>query len=135
MMVSVEPAVCIIPRVAEGASGAGAAEEPAMIAEPAEVFIVPVLDNTPVTLTAPANVAASVLLVSVKAVPPVPRPSVRLLEAGEVREGVVTLVRNAGAAAFILRVPLVVPSTAMKSSDAVVVAVVARSLMRMSAIK
>ena len=72
---------------------------------------------------------------TVIAAPDVPVPSVRGDEAGEVREGVVTLVRNAGAAAFSLRVPLVVPSTAIKSPDAVVVAVVARSLIRLFAIK
>jgi len=66
---------------------------------------------------------------------PAPPASVRLVAAGEVREGVVTLVRNAGAVALSLRVPLVVPSTAMKSPDAVVVAVVARSLIRLFAIK
>ena len=89
------------------------------------------------TLNAPmiAEEAASVLLTTTESLPAVPPASVRLVAAGEVREGVVTLVRNAGVAALSLRVPLVTPSTAMKSSDAVVVAVVARSLMRMSAIK
>jgi hypothetical protein len=47
----------------------------------------------------------------------------------------VTLVAKLGVAALSLRVPFVVPSTAMKSSDAVVEAVVAKSLILMSAIK
>ena len=72
---------------------------------------------------------------STRLAPELPPARVRLFAAGAVRVGVVTLVRNDGAAALSLRVPLVTPSTAMKSSDAVVVAVVARSLMRMSAIK
>jgi hypothetical protein len=46
----------------------------------------------------------------------------------------VALPPNVGLKADSFRVPFVVPSTAMKSSEAVLEAVVVRSLMRMSAI-
>ena len=95
----------------------------------------PPISSTAAGLTVKMPTFPVPLGVRITLVLPLPPASVRLVEAGEVREGVVTLVRNAGAAAFILRVPLVVPSTAMKSPDAVVVAVVARSLIRLFAIK
>ena len=57
-------------------------------------------------MTSPAKVAASVLLASVRAVPPVPRPSVRLVEAGEVTVGVevdpvTVIVVNVGSVALL----------------------------------